>query len=88
MKKKVKYLPMYYAWIKTGMLPSECGLCFEFGKWNKFSQQWNFDSLFELLHPEPYRGGLSDHWAGASSGMFNPLRQNIVLLMAAMNGEL
>lgn len=88
--KKKKYLPFYYEWIKTGKM-SDDGLCYIFGQ----------DYLFKLFIPNPEeelelernllptifwgKGTIDGLYNG---GGFSPLRQNIVLLMAAMNNEL
>jgi hypothetical protein len=77
---KKKYLPLYYKWSETGRLPYD-GLCICFGK----------DKLFRLLRPTEeiplywgYQGGdVVDYWTIERHYAFNPLRQNIVLFMAA-----
>lgn len=85
----MKYLPLYYRWMKTGRLPKD-GLCRCFPD----------DSFLNLITPGPeirsvmywgYRGeDISDDYFYALNRLyeFSPLRQNIVLLMAAMAGEL
>lgn len=82
---KNKYLPLYYRWMKTGKLPNQNGLCGELGRTQ--SGNWSFEEnpLFLLLMPD--NANTWYYWAGGTGVSFNPLRQNIVLLMAAMNGE-
>lgn len=82
--KKKKYLALYYEWMKTGKLPNENGLCSEFSR----PSSWDFEDhpLFPLFIPDG--SDCWNYWAGARGIRFNPLRQNIVLLMAAMAGEL
>jgi hypothetical protein len=79
-----KYLKLYYEWIKTGVIPSN-GLCSIFCH----------DELFQLIDPE--RGDRITYWGHEAENTvcdiekwyeFTPLRQNVVLLMAAMNNEL
>lgn len=88
MRKKKKYLPLYYKWMELGGLPKSNGLCDEFGSF--ISQE--FDPLFELMLPD-HHGIMSGYWAKEDNASdlgahFGPLRQTIVLFMAAMNGEL
>lgn len=84
--KKKKYLPLYYEWSKARKLPNQNGLCGEFGRAQ--SGNWSFEEnpLFLLLVPDGAEKW--SYWAGGIGVRFNPLRQNIVLLMAALNGEL
>lgn len=88
-KKPGKYLSLYIAWMEKGRLPSN-GLCHYFQD----------DELFNLIDPE--KGSMETYWAYDDDDhvqdtdwsemnrwfSFNPLRQTIVLLMAAMNNEL
>ena len=98
--KKKKYLPLYEKWMETGNLP-EWGLCNCFGKWLVIEEKWKYnDKLFPLFVEEMHRK--DEFWAFEDDDdvsyvlepaeivgrQFSPLRQNIVLLMAAMNGEL
>ena len=89
--KKKKYLPLYYKWIKTGAIDKN-GLCNVFGEWNAVQRKWEYhDKLFKLMIPTFYTNS-TDYWAadddyGKIFG-FGPTRQNILLLLAAMNGEL
>jgi hypothetical protein len=92
--KKKKYLPLYYEWMKTGTMPS-AGLCeifYDFAEDYEdcfFSlmkpTQSDYDQLFDENLPRIY-WGLGEPIG--STKAFTPLRQNIVLFMAAMNGEL
>ena len=87
MKKNKKYLPLYRKWLKSGLQTE--GLCgFFYG-----------DPLFELINPEHgydffwgYDGMVDNHTHVHDEQDlfygFTPIRQNVVLLMAAMNGEL
>ena len=95
--KNKKYLPLYYKWMNTGLTPEVdqqvSALCDLFDRHIKDYPE------FELLKPtnEDFIQLESEKknlfcWASGSVGcdffIFTPLRQNIVLLMAAMNGEL
>lgn len=71
----MKYLPLYKEWMKDGKTP-RCGLC--------LSLDW-IDDL-DLFRPNG-RGYFS-YWAGDDDREFTPLRQNIVLFLAAQNNEL
>lgn len=96
--KKKKYLAIYYKWINAGkMMGVECRYHPE--KTSGLCDAFRDDELFELINPtdqdvyELEKEGLNTFcWASGSSDCcfheFTPLRQNIVLLMAAMNGEL
>jgi hypothetical protein len=91
MKHNKKYFQFYKDCMITGKLP-KIGLC------NCFP----YDSLFELFSEGPGErrpvfwgyGGVGLHTNSIISDIvkrahkFTPLRQTIVLLMAAMNGEL
>jgi len=97
--KKKKYLPLYEKWMKTGQLP-ECGLCNCFGECITDDEYFLDPShqLFKLMYPEDIEMPQSEYWGRGPieelvdiekiHNEFTPLRQNIVLLMAAMNGEL
>lgn len=85
--KKKKYLPLYYKWAKSGEISSN-GLC------NCFGEK---DALFDLLKPESHQymywgnDGVAAFQVTSDRDWtrgFNALRQNIVLLLAAMNNEL
>lgn len=88
----MKYLPLYYKWIKKGL--PEDGLC------NSLPEN---DALFQLMTPLDeykylaYWGFNGEMRYRRSYGLaineeiwnsFTPLRQNIILFMAALNGEL
>jgi len=80
--------------MKSGVLPQKNGLCTEFGEWNYVEDRWEFPNnpLFLLMMPKVYKEGVTSYWASDISAYeaatFGPTRQNIVLLMAAMNNEL
>lgn len=95
MKKKTPYLDFYYKCVKDGNIMPVRGLCEVFGKWFEAPYKWKYyHPLFELMFPEPYNGGSTPYWGSESEFReddeykLTPLRQNIVLFMAAMNGEL
>jgi hypothetical protein len=80
-----KYLKLYYEWMESERIPTN-GLCSYFG---------TTDELFSLIDPD--RGECLIYWGHEEEFLvsmdrtwheFTPLRQNVVLLMAAMNGEL
>lgn len=81
-----KYLDFYYECMKTGQMPCD-GLCQAFSQTDEFKlidpdrgeqiTYWGCD--------EPERG--HEHRSNTAH-VFGPLRQTVVLLMAAMNGEL
>lgn len=91
MRKKKKYLPLYYKWMNAGRLPT-MGLC------NCLPNS----GAFKLLTPTANdKVADNTYWAYGrkvtrvvfntsfpEATKFTPLRQNIVLLMAAMNDEL
>lgn len=90
--KKKKYLPLYEKWMKSGKLPED-GLCNLFVNDPLFELidpgwcgYWGYDG-FDSYYGDPYYddhcGSMNEVWYD-----FTPLRQNIVLLMAALNGEL
>lgn len=89
----MKYLPKYHRWIKNGRLPKD-GLCHCLPTSNKLQ-------LFEPGYSGGYWGYWGEFYDGPIMSQcvdeetkdkfqydFNPLRQNIVLLLAAMNNEL
>jgi hypothetical protein len=90
--KKKKYLLLYEKWVKSGKLPGKRGLCREFKTYpieidDRFWKAGKGDNeLFVLMHPR-IDIGLRCYWGG-EIGIFTTFRQNIVLFMAAMNGEL
>ena len=93
-KNKPHYLKLYYEWMETG-LPHGRGLCLEFE--NEYDL-YSSDLLDEISPTENdlnklVKSGLNPlHWGSNDAhglyGIFTPLRQNIVLLMAALNNEL
>jgi len=101
--KKYKHLKFYMKAAETGELPTAyfiigqgffpCGLC-------KVASEGKLDrSLLDLFFPTIsdqewllWEGHDTSYWGSESSdnqlGVFTPLRQTIVLFMAAMNDEL
>lgn len=94
MRKKKKYLPLYYKWMEAGKLP-EPGLCNCFDSLG-FGQYTGVDGLYDFSeHPlfRLFKDGMPHKFWASDKGdydeyTFGPTRQNIVLLMAAMNDEL
>lgn len=92
-KNKPKYLKYYREWMKAGRMPYE-GLCSTlFDDLSKgFSEFYTiFPTSKDLSRLK--KKGLSWIYWGSDSGdwqefVFTPLRQNLVLLMAALNNEL
>lgn len=81
--KNKKYLPLYKAWMKTGRLPKR-GLCPSVGGTllaRLFKPEWASSYCFWLSNDE-------DCCPEFVARNFNTLRQNVMLLMAAMNNEL
>lgn len=90
MRKKKKYLPLYFEWMESGGLSkgghSVIGLC---------STVLVHEPLFDLITPTD-QDLFDNHsrlfWAREdviyAHGKMSPLRQNLILLMCAMNGEL
>lgn len=86
-----KYLKFYEKCIGAGRLPHD-GLCKSFGKVKKFQRFIPTCDDFDIMNQEDKSTG---YWG---SGVkynnirkycgFTPLRQTIVLFMAAMNNEL
>jgi hypothetical protein len=83
----MKYLPLYYKWTNNGRMPLD-GLC------NSLNHDREFSDIFCQHSLDGFWGyagrstsNLSDTNPLACSE-FTPLRQNIVLLLAAMNNEL
>ena len=85
----MKYLDFYYECLETGYLPGS-GLC---------HTDVASTDLFQLIKPTDedidklYGEGKPVVWWGMgdfehSTYEFSPLRQNLILLMAALNGEL
>lgn len=98
-KKKTKYLELYYEWMEKGEVIETPhtytygGLC--------STELFNSKDFWDLFKPEDTeRVGVHQHayWAAGvrfktaknrkCTHGFTPLRQTIVLFLAAMNGEL
>lgn len=91
-KKPGKYLKFYYKCMESGLLPNRNGLCYE----PILNQHLGFfkpdyeevDCLREEGYGVSYWGfGPKDSYLDIVHS-FSPLRQTIVLFMAAMNNEL
>jgi len=91
--KKKRYLPLYYKLMKTGLPKSGLCNCFDTSGpmcYNGPDGMYDFDNhpLFRLFN----YGQQHKFWASDIDSYdeyeFGPTRQNIVLLIAAMNGEL
>lgn len=95
--KKKKYLPLYRKWMKTGLMP-EHGLCDSIQYSINYKARQDFVDTFQ-----PAKGYLGlwgydgNNYIGYElmpeqyeriAYKFNPLRQNMLLLFAAMNNEL
>lgn len=88
---KKKYLPLYESLLKNGM--TEPGLCYYFCDAKSLGWRFNSNPLFIIMKPTGKdKCENSMYWGSESKSgdhyQFTPLRQNIVLLMCAMNGEL
>ena len=80
MKKKI-YLPLYEKWLEHGL--DNPGLCGSFQKNGIDPYLLNY-SFFTKRQAYYY----TDRFIEDAPGQFTPLRQNIILLLAAMNNEL
>jgi hypothetical protein len=94
--KKKKYLPLYYKWMEKEFIDGGGGLCFAFdfvpedlilfkpedqsGYWAYWGEFGDTEILSQNVNDPKLRYDLLKR--------FNPLRQTIVLFMAAMNDEL
>jgi len=80
------FLDLYYQWLEAGKLPYEGGgLCLSL-KMNGYDHTYSLiDSVFKATEQDKI--GLYNLWY-KHPGEFNPLRQNMLLLLAAMNNEL
>jgi hypothetical protein len=92
--KKKKYLPLYYQWLEAGRLPGN-GLCnsipFGFKAVNRFSPDPEGSIHGYCTLQEAYWGYNGGGPYPSSSNLandFTPLRQTILLFMAAINNEL
>ena len=89
--KKKKYLDFYrkaladdsvfkYNYKGDFLCPLGCGLCFAF-----YRSRIRTNDLDQFIPPPKL---FKELWYGGTRGKFTPLRQNIVLFLAAMNNEL
>lgn len=91
MKKKI-YLPIYKELVKKGGMSKEFGLCGEFVHRGMTAEKRMLNDLF--WPPQEIDFLISHfHWGSGDfnsprAGQFTPMRQNILLLMAAIAGEL
>lgn len=98
--KKKKYLKMYEEWMITG-LPHGNGLCNEIGNDKLFNElvYLTWEERMDLRHTNEYLAywasgytpseySKSDENRKMARKSFTPLRQNILLLLAAVNKEL
>ena len=97
--KKLKYLKLHNEFVENGQM-SEAGLCAVFSGTDGYPSCLKKFSLFELFLNDPLQEGIlwwgvrGDRAPSESLSVFReiksytPLRQNIVLLLAAMNNEL
>lgn len=83
----MKYLPLYYKWISEGVLPGGSGLCKAFEEVG-FGYTHLYDRFAANATECASYGGIGKLWRCSRGGEFNATRQNIILLMAAMNNEL
>lgn len=87
-KKEKKYLPLYEKWMESDHLPGLSGLCNAF---RKIGMSYYELSENLLTHEEAVK--LEGYYASGDKnndfvGKFTPLRQTILLFLAAMNDEL
>ena len=78
---KKKYLPLYEKWMEHGL--DGHGLCRAFQN-NRIGYSTLDRYFFTKLEADYY----GDRFIEDAIGQFTPLRQNIILLLAAMNNEL
>lgn len=92
----MKYLPLYYEWMETGSLPYD-GLCHCLNPDDEYldlfydNQKGGYWGYYSEFFDHPVYTQDINRDAGLFYKLqydFNPLRQNIVLLIAAMNNEL
>lgn len=92
----MKYLKLYKEWAAKGEIPLVSGKGYNGGLCAIFGKDKQFKLLKPLTEDELETRPIWGYWGcdGYSLGVFElsveftPLRQNIVLLMAALNGEL
>lgn len=96
-KTKTKYLKLYYEWMKTGRITDQIGAQGSGGLCNTEIQYEALKIFTPELGDSVVPGLMSSYWASDSTNLadiqgngyaFGPTRQNIVLLLAAMNNEL
>lgn len=89
----MKYLQYYNRWMRTGRIDSDNGMCYSPVRSEAlelFKPTYEDLPNLEVVHGfwaydgEPISTGSPDDRAT----LFTPLRQNIVLFLAAMNNEL
>lgn len=86
--KRKKYLPLFLMCEERGKLSGDHGLCKEFA----LNELDYHDSLLDLFKPTMNDSENYDVypglWWGGECGEWNDTRRNIILFIAAMNGEL
>lgn len=96
LKKKTPYLDFYKTYLELGCLPKE-GLCLSLNHPKRLRLFIpTYDEYPSLMPPEDYLWGYDGAFHASFSGVprevietsFSPLRQTIVLFLAAMNNEL
>jgi len=88
------YMQFYYQCMESGCLPDR-GLCHSIGDPRRSAINpglWVFTNkdlqLFEPIEPQLHYWGCEDYVSYDITHGFTPLRQTIVLFLAAMNNEL
>lgn len=95
-KNDPKYLSLYYRWMENEQMGDDCLCNFFLDNTSKPRSEYR---EFELINPteddlsDIQRKRLNNVYWGSGEGealrwQFTPLRQNLVLLMAALNNEL
>jgi hypothetical protein len=87
----MNYLALYYNWMRSGRLPNN-GLCNSLPKTGELEMLLPLDSNrtywgYEMCADNPATE-IHDSLTDKIHYDFTPLRQNIVLFLAAINGEL
>lgn len=80
-----KYLPLYYEWMREGVFPFLCHVLYADENFKLFIPNFTELNQHEL---DGYGRGAWGVKVKDRSYEPDPLRQNIVLFLAAMNGEL